>query len=92
MRQARRNPGKRSGCHVVHAGRGGRRKEQRSRGSDIWAEPPTLAWRRGYPCSRPVMRAYQRPHLAPADQAGRIGTEGNSVWGLICHILSGVMR
>ena len=57
MRQARRNPGKRSGCHVVHAGRGGRRKEQRSRGSDIWAEPPTLAWRRGYPFGLPASGA-----------------------------------
>ena len=37
--------------------KGWRRKEQRSRGSDIWAKPRTLAWRRGYPFGLPASGA-----------------------------------
>ena len=32
-------------------------EKQRSRGSDIWAKPPTLAWRRGYPFGLPASGA-----------------------------------
>jgi hypothetical protein len=53
MRQARRKSCgalwlPRRSCWAVAPVEGVAQEKQRSRGSDIWAKPPPLAWRRGH--------------------------------------------